>query len=121
MEITNSLDRKFETITWGALLIWWGLRWWPLESLPNGAGLLGTGGILLGLNAIRSLNGIPAKGFTTILGILALTFGGLLLAREVLRLSFELPLFEILLIGLGVILLARELLRVHKTGFGESR
>ena len=96
------------------------LRWWPLEFLPNGAGLLGSSLILLSLSAIRSLNSIPTKGFTTILGILALTFGGLLWARDVLQLSFEIPLFEILLIGSGVILLARELLQVYETGKEES-
>ena len=121
MDKTYSLDRKFETIAWGTLLIWWGLRWWPLESLPNGTGLLGSGLILLGLNAARLLNGIPTKDLTTIFGILALMFGGLLLVRDILQLSVEVPLFGVLLICLGVIILIRELLRVHKTDLGESR
>jgi len=110
MDKTHSLDHKFETIAWGVLLIWWGLRWWPLEFLPNGAGLLGTGLILLGVNAARTLKDIPMRNSTTILGFLALAFGGLLLAREILHVPFEIPVFEILLIALGVILLARELL-----------
>jgi len=110
MDKTRSRDRKFETIAWGALLIWWGLRWWPLESLPNGAGLLGTGLILLGVNAARALKGVPARSSTTIFGFLALAFGGPLLAREVLHLSFEIPVFGVLLIALGVVILARELL-----------
>ena len=121
MEKTYSLDRKFETIAWGTLLIWWGLRWWPLEFLPNGTGLLGSGLILLGLNAARLLNGIPTKGITTIFGILTLMFGGLLVLRDALQLSVEIPLFEVLLICLGVIILVRELLRVHRSDFGESR
>ncbi len=76
-----------------------------------GVGAIGIGLILLGLNAARWLNGIPASGFTTTLGILALVLGGLELANVVLHLSFELPVFAILLITLGVIFLAREILR----------
>ena len=83
--------------------------------------MLGTGLILLGLNAARSLKGIPTKSFTTILGILALVWGGLELVNSVLHLPFKLPVFEILLIMLGVFLLARELLQVRQTGFGEAR
>ena len=63
--------------------------------------------ILLGLNAVRSLNGIPARNITTVLGLLALAFGGLLLARETLNLPFEIPVFEILLIAFGALLLVR--------------
>ncbi len=69
--------------------------------------------ILLGLNAARSLNSIPASGFTTTLGILALVLGGLELARPVLRLPFELPVFAMLLIVLGVTFLGRELVRTR--------
>lgn len=117
MDNSRISKHDYETIAWGLLLIWWGLRWWPLASLPEGTGLIGTGLILLGLNAVRSLKGIPTKGFTAILGFVALTFGGLLLAREILHLPFEIPFFEILLIAVGVILLARELVRVGKARF----
>ena len=114
------MDCEFETVAWGLLLIWWGLRWWPLETLPNGSGLIGTGLILLGLNMIRSMRGIPTKGSTNTLGILALVCGGLLVTSEILQLSIQLPMFEIMLIGLGVFLLARGLLGFHKTGIKES-
>jgi len=107
MDNSRTSKRNYETIAWGLLLIWWGLRWWPLASLPEGTGLLGTGLILLGLNAVRSLNGIPAKGFTTILGLLALASGGLMLTREILNIPFEIPVFEILLIAFGILLLVR--------------
>jgi len=120
MDKTYPLDHKFETIAWGALLIWWGLRWWPLEFLPNGVGLFGSGLILFSLNAIRWLNGIPSKSLTTILGILAFAFGGLLWAGDVLQLSLEIPLFEVFLISLGIFLLVRELLQVRKTDIGKS-
>ena len=53
MDNSRTSNRDYETIAWGLLLIWWGLRWWPLASLPDGAGLLGTGVILLGSNRVR--------------------------------------------------------------------
>lgn len=43
MENSRALDRNLGTIADGLLLIWWGIRWSVLISLPNGAGLLGTG------------------------------------------------------------------------------
>jgi hypothetical protein len=110
MENTRTSDRNLETVAWGALFIWWGITE-LIPGLPHGTGAIGIGLIFLGLNLARSLNGIPTSGFSTTLGILALVLGGLELASSVMRLSFELPIFAILLIVLGVILLARELLR----------
>ncbi len=121
MEKAKSLDHKLEASAWGLLLIWWGLRWWPLAFLPNGAGLVGTGLILLSLNMIRSLNNIPVRGSTNTIGILALVVGGLLMTSEILQLSVRLPLFEIMLIGGGVFIIARELLRIRKTSIRDSR
>lgn len=121
MDNVQTLDRRLETIVWGALFLWWGLRWWPLISLPNGTGLLGTGLIILGLNAARSLKSIPTKRGTTIFGLLSLVFGGLLLASEVLHVQFELPIFEILLIVLGVILFLRGLLQFRSASFRDLR
>ncbi len=110
MNNVQSTNRNFEMAAWGALFIWWGITV-LFTSLPHGVGAIGIGLILLGLNAARWLNGIPASGFTTTLGILALVLGGLELANVVLNLPFELPVFAILLITLGVIFLAREILR----------
>jgi hypothetical protein len=107
MDNSRTSNRDYEMIAWGLLLIWWGLRWWPLVSMPDGTGLLGTGLILLGLNAVRSLNGLQVRGFTNILGFLALAWGGLMLAREILNLQFEIPVFQILVIAFGGFLLAR--------------
>ena len=81
--------------------------------------MIGTGLIFLGLNGVRSLNGIPTKGSTTILGTLALLWGGLELVDLIFDLPFELSdwaIFAILLIVLGAILLACSLLRIHRTG-----
>ena len=110
MDNVRSSNRNFEMAAWGALFIWWGITV-LFTSLPHGVGAIGIGLILLGLNAARRLNGIPASGFTTTLGILALVLGGLELANVVLNLPFELPVFAILLITLGVIFLVREILR----------
>jgi hypothetical protein len=112
MNDTRTLNSSFETAAWGALFVWWGITA-LFHFLPNGTGVIGVGLILLGLNVARSLNGIPTRGFATILGILALVWGGLELASSVLTLPFELPVFEILLITLGVILLGREILRTR--------
>jgi len=110
MNATQTQNRNFEAIAWGALLIWWGITE-LVRVLPAGTGAIGIGLILLGLNAARSLNGIPASGFSTTLGVLALVWGGLELAGAVLHLPFELPVFAILLITLGVLLLGREIFR----------
>jgi hypothetical protein len=109
MENTRTLNRNFETIAWGAFLVWWGITE-LFKFLPEGTGAVGFGLILIGLNAARSLNGLPTSGFTITLGILALVLGGLELAGFFLSLPFELPVFAILLIVLGVIVLAREMI-----------
>jgi hypothetical protein len=102
------LNRRLEAVAWGAFFVWWGVTE-LIPSLPAGTGAIGIGLILLGLNAARSRNDIPASGFTTTLGILALVLGVLDFSRGLLRLPFELPVFGILMIVLGVIFLAREL------------
>ncbi len=110
MENVRILNRNFETVAWGAFFIWWGItELFPF--LPDGTGALGIGLILLSLNVIRALNGMPTSGFTTTLGILALVWGGLELASSVLSLPFKVPVFAILLIVLGMIVLGRGLLQ----------
>ena len=74
----SSKNRMFEAVAWGLLLIWWGLAdsdFGLFPSLPAGAGWIGIGLILLGLNAARALNQIPVSGFTVTLGIFALALG----------------------------------------------
>lgn len=110
MNTTQSTHRNLEVIGWGLLFIWWGITE-LFGFLPEGTGLIGVGLILLGLNAIRLLQGIPISGFSTVIGILALVWGCLELAGALLSLPFELPVFAILLITLGVILLGHEVFR----------
>ena len=101
---TGDPDRRYSIIAWGLILIWLGIRN-VFVSLPDGTGLLGVGLILLGINAARSFQGVPPKAFTTLLGALALLWGGLELANSTLSLPFELPALPILLIIAGAFLL----------------
>jgi hypothetical protein len=106
MEDTRKFNPDFGAIAWGTLFILWGITE-MFPSLPDGTGALGIGIILIGLNLVRSWKGQPASRFTTTFGILALLLGALELARPFLHLSFELPIFAILLLALGLILLGR--------------
>ncbi len=108
MENTRKFNLDFGTIAWGALFILWGLTE-TFKFLPDGTGAIGIGLILIGLNVARSLTGHPTSGLTTTFGILALLLGGLELARPLLHLSFELPIFAILLLALGSIILIRSM------------
>ncbi len=110
MKNTNKFNFDLDAIAWGAFFVLWGITA-MFKSLPDGVGAIGVGLILIGLNVARSWAGRPTSSFTTTFGILALLLGGLELARPLLHLSFELPVFAILLIVLGVILLVRELMK----------
>ncbi len=105
MNNTQTVNRNFEAVAWGALFIWWGVIE-LVKNLPNGTGLIGIGLILLGLNAARYFSHLPISGFTTACGILALVWGGVELVGVLVSLPFEVPVFAILLIVLGVIILA---------------
>lgn len=125
MDNTQRSNRKCNTMGWGLLFILWGITI-LFDFVPFGVGVLGTGLILLGANVVRTLNGVPAKDDNTVLGILALSWGGLELARPILRQLFEFAdwdwaIFAILLVILGMILLARELLRIRMTSVENPR
>ncbi len=125
MDNTQRSNRKYNAIGWGLLFILWGITI-LFDSVPFGVGVLGTGLILLGANGARALNGLPAKEDNTVLGILALSWGGLELARPILRQLFEFAdwdwaIFAILLVVLGIILLVRELPRIRKTSVENPR
>ena len=109
MENTRKFNTVLDTIAWGALFLLWGITE-MFTSLPDGTGALGVGVILVSLNLVLLWKGLPMNGFTGTMGILALVLGGLLLAQSFLHLSFDLPVFAILLLVLGVILLGRALL-----------
>ena len=115
MDNTQILNRKYETVAWGLLAILWGITI-LFDFIPFGVGVLGSGLIVLGINVVRSLNSLPTKTDNTFFGILMLAWGGLELARPMLRLLFvsadlDWVIFAILLIGLGLILSLRGFLR----------
>lgn len=109
----RGLNRRYETIAWGAFFMWWGLISW-LHILPEGVGAIGIGVILLSLNLARYMSHIPTSGFTIFLGLLALTLGGCDLARMVLHLEIAVPFFPLLLIVIGVVWLARALVSTNR-------
>jgi hypothetical protein len=104
MENTRKSNLDLGTIAWGALFILWGLTE-MFKFLPDGTGAVGIGFILVGLNVARLWKKEPINNFTTSVGLLAFLLGGLDLARPYLHLSYEIPVFAILLLALGLITL----------------
>jgi len=122
MDNTQILDRNIERVGWGLLAILWGATI-LFDFAPFSVGLIGTGLIQLGANAVRRLNQLPASSDNAVLGILILAWGGLELARPWLRELFtsadlDWVIFAILLIGWGLILLTRALLAARGKQFG---
>ena len=114
MEQRKSIDRTYDSLGWGALLILWGATI-LFDFIPFGIGVAGTGLIMLGANVLRSIKRLPTKDDNAVLGVLMLAWGGLELARPILRFLFEAAdldwvIFAILLIVLGLTLLLRGLL-----------
>ncbi len=69
-------DKNFEHTAWGLFLIMIGGLWLgPDHVVPGGAWLVGTGAIMLGLNAARYLSGIRMSSFSIVLGVIALALG----------------------------------------------
>ena len=86
MDDIHAINHQYSVIGWGALLIWWGIVF-LVDPLTIGMGSIGTGLILLGINAARSRKGIhqyPTRRSNTILGIIALGWGLLDLGRTAL-------------------------------------
>lgn len=110
MNDTQPTRRDPEPLAWGIFFIWWGITA-LFPALPRGTGAIGLGLILLGLNGARAWGGIPTSGFTLTLGVLALVVGGLDLTIAILALTFELPMFAILLIVCGILVLAQSQFR----------
>jgi hypothetical protein len=106
MDNLKTWDRNIERVGWGLLAILWGVVI-LVDFVPFEAGLMGTGLIMLGL--AWAAGRLSIRNDTTIIGILVLAWGGLELARPLLRQLFpsadlDWVIFAILLIGLGVIL-----------------
>jgi hypothetical protein len=73
-----ALNKRLETMAWGAFLIMLGgFMFVPEEIIRGGWWSIGVGLIFLGLNIARYFNGLRMSGFTTFLGILSV-IGGVL-------------------------------------------
>jgi hypothetical protein len=104
----KKLNRCLSRLAWGALLIWWGVVL-IIEPITLGIGAVGTGLILLGVNFIRTLRGIPSRHRTTLIGFIAVLWGALDQARYMLALPSELS-FALLLVVSGLTVLLSPLL-----------
>jgi hypothetical protein len=99
------LKRRLDGIGWALFLIMIGGLWlMPEGTVPEGTWLIGVGLIMLGISAIRSLNGINVNWFTVILGVIALASGvsGFF--------GVNLPWFPILLILVGASIILEQVL-----------
>ncbi len=105
-----ALERRFEDIGWGVLLLAIGTIWLvPEEHVPHGTWLIAAGLILLGLNAARFFKGIRMSGFSVVAGVLALIAG----LGEFFGIGA--PLFPIALIVIGLCSLVKPLLEKDRT------
>lgn len=103
-EFTNGGETasQLDQIGWGIFLVMIGTIW-LVPSVPPGTWLIGTGILLLGLNAVRSRLGIPWSGFWVGVGALALAAG---LAGLI---GITLPLFPMTLVIIGAALILKPL------------
>jgi len=108
MNETKALNQRYETITWGALFVWVGVRD-LISGLPVGTGMLGIGLILLSLNLVRRLNDIPVNRVSTALGGVAVAIGVVEIFRAWQGIQVELPFFSVLLVMVGAGFLAHSL------------
>jgi hypothetical protein len=73
-----SLNKRLETIAWGAFLIMLGgFMFVPEEIIKGGWWSIGVGLIFLGLNVARYFNSLRMSRFTTFLGVISV-IGGVL-------------------------------------------
>ncbi len=106
-------NHNLSVFGWGALLIWWGISVMT-DPITLAMAAMGTGLIMLGLNAVRSFKGIPTVHTTTILGIIALTWGALDQARMALGYPAGAS-FALLLVVIGLVIWVTVLLPQPET------
>ena len=99
----HTTDKRLDDLAWGLFLVMTGGLWLlPQDRVPSGAWLLGTGLILLALNAIRYFTGRAVSVFTLLLGVLAFV-GGI---AEFSGLSLPLFALCVVVVGAGIMLRA---------------
>lgn len=118
MEDQKRFNHRLATMAWGALLIWWGVVI-AVGPFTLAIGAIGTGLILLGVNAIRALKGIPIRNSNNWVGGIAIAWGALDQVRHMLALSPWLSL-ALLLIVVGFANLLSPLFARSKLGAGDQ-
>jgi hypothetical protein len=102
------VSKHLEEIAWGMLLILTGVIWIvPGNPVPFGTWLIGTGIILVGINAVRYSLDRRFETFSVVLGIVALVAG----VGEVL--AVDVPILGLCLVAFGAVLLLRPLRRIR--------
>ena len=114
----KAFNHRLATMAWGGLLIWWGVVI-AVDPFTIAIGAIGTGLILLGVNAIRTWRGIPIKNDNNVLGAIAIVWGVLDQARHLLGLSPWLSL-ALLLFVVGFAYLLVPLLARPKPDTGDQ-
>lgn len=100
--------KSLDDIGWGLFLLMTGALWLFASVVPSGAWLVGTGVLLLALNAVRYLRGLELNVVTLVLGALALA-GGLTELAHV-----RIPLLALALVAIGIALLLKPLLKARR-------
>ena len=86
MDDKKAFNHRLATMAWGGLLIWWGVVI-AIGPITIAIGAIGTGLIMLGVNAIRSWKGLPILNDNNLLGAMAIVWGLLDQVRHMLGLS----------------------------------
>jgi hypothetical protein len=103
---TKELNSRLEGVAWGLFLVMaGGFLLVPETQLPQGIWPIGIGLIMLGLNAVRLVLGVPISWVTIVLGSLAI-LGGLSDFAGV-----DLDIGAIILIVLGAALVLKAVTR----------
>jgi hypothetical protein len=98
----ESADKRLDDLALGLFLLLTGALWlMPYEGVPAGSWLVGTGVILLGLNAVRYFTARTVSVFTLVLGVLAFTAGIAEMSGA------NLPIIALALLAIGATLLLR--------------
>jgi hypothetical protein len=115
MDNAKKLNSLFSNLGDNLLLVWWGIVM-IVHPLTIGMGAIGSGLILLGVNAARLLKRLPTKRATTVVGVMAILWGALDTVLHP-RLEFS---FALLLIVIGSVSLAALLARSIGRDFAQK-
>ena len=99
----SATAKRLDQIGWGIFLVMIGIIW-LVPGVPHGTWLIGTGILLLALNAVRSRLGIPWSGVSLALGVLALAAG----VGDFT--GIDLPLFPICLVIIGAAMILKPMI-----------